>query len=114
MVIDSSKHTRETPIPQALPGLPSKPNKINANTTYDFAGKNLTPYGGLFPVAVMLEKLKFQQLIEETLTEASTPCHVHVPIYSEHGPGDLCWVLPLEPYPVCGQRLHADSDPEGV
>jgi Transposase DDE domain group 1 len=73
MVIDSSKHTRETPIPQALPGLPSKPNKINANTTYDFAGKNLTPYGGLFPVAVMLEKLKFQQLIEETLTVKRVP-----------------------------------------
>lgn len=73
MVIDSSKHTRETPNPQALPELPSKPNKINANTAYDFAGKNLTPYGGLFPVAVMLEKLKFQQLIEETLTVKRRP-----------------------------------------
>jgi hypothetical protein len=36
--------------------------------SYDFAGKNLTAYGGLLPVATMLEKLGFQQLVEETLT----------------------------------------------
>ena len=30
--------------------------------------KNLTAYGGLLPVATMLEKLGFQQLVEETLT----------------------------------------------
>ena len=29
--------------------------------------KNLTAYGGLLPVATMLEKLGFQQLVEETL-----------------------------------------------
>ena len=29
---------------------------------------NLTAYGGLLPVAAMLEKLGFQQLVEETLT----------------------------------------------
>lgn len=34
---------------------------------YDFSGRNLT-YGGLFPVATMLEKLGFQKLVEETLT----------------------------------------------
>ncbi|MGH9566337.1 MAG: hypothetical protein ACRD4I_10160, partial [Candidatus Angelobacter sp.] len=44
------------------------PNKIGASTPYDFEGKNLTAYGGLLPVAAMLEKLGFQQLIEETLT----------------------------------------------
>ena len=44
------------------------PNKIGASTPYDFEGKNLTAYGGLLPVATMLEKLGFQQLIEETLT----------------------------------------------
>jgi hypothetical protein len=36
--------------------------------SYDFSGKNLTAYGGLLPVATMLEKLGFQQLVEETLT----------------------------------------------
>src|ERR1035441_9712978 len=47
---------------------PWEPNKINASTPYDFHGKNLTPYGGLLPVATMLEKLGFQSLLEETLT----------------------------------------------
>jgi hypothetical protein len=46
----------------------AEPNKITASTAYDFEAKNLTAYGGLLPVATMLEKLGFQQLIEETLT----------------------------------------------
>ena len=68
MVISRSKHTRKPRIPQASAERPFQPNKINANTTFDFEGKNLTPYGGLFPVATMLEKLKFQELIEEIIT----------------------------------------------
>jgi hypothetical protein len=68
MVISRSKHTRKRRIPQASPERPFQPNKINANMTFDFEGKNLTPYGGLFPVATMLEKLKFQELIEEIIT----------------------------------------------
>ena len=35
--------------------------------SYDFEGQNLTAYGGLLPVATMLEKLGFQQVVEETL-----------------------------------------------
>jgi hypothetical protein len=35
---------------------------------YDFVARNLTAYGGLLRVATMLEKLGFQQLVEETLT----------------------------------------------
>jgi hypothetical protein len=73
MVIDSSKDTRKTPVRQASCAKSSQPNKINANTPFDFAGKRLTPYGGLFPVATMLEKLKFQPLIEETLTVKRIP-----------------------------------------
>jgi hypothetical protein len=46
----------------------SEPYSIGATTPYDFEGKNLTAYGGLLPVATMLERLGFQQLIEETLT----------------------------------------------
>jgi hypothetical protein len=45
-----------------------EPNKIGASTPYDFEAKNLTAYGGLLPVASMLEKLSFRQLVEETLT----------------------------------------------
>lgn len=50
---------REEPIPEA--------HKISAATPYDFEGRNLTAYGGLLPVATMLEKLGFQQLVEEAL-----------------------------------------------
>src|SRR3979490_3081476 len=42
--------------------------KIGPATPFDFEAKNLTAYGGLLPVATMLEKLGFQQLVEETLT----------------------------------------------
>src|SRR5499427_2304661 len=44
-----------------------EPLKIGAATPYDFSARNLTAYGGLLPVAPMLEKLGFQQLVEETL-----------------------------------------------
>jgi len=43
-------------------------NRIGASTPYDFEARNLTAYGGLLPVATMLEKLGFQQVVEETLT----------------------------------------------
>jgi hypothetical protein len=42
--------------------------KIGAATPFDFSARNLTAYGGLLPVATMLEKLGFQQLVEEALT----------------------------------------------
>jgi len=54
-----SRQGSEEPIAQA--------NKIGASTAYDFEGKNLTAYGGLLPVATMLEKLEFQRVVEETL-----------------------------------------------
>ena len=50
------------------PNTVPEPNKIGAATPYDFHGKNLTPYGGLLPVATMLEKLGFPALVEETIT----------------------------------------------
>jgi hypothetical protein len=73
MVIDSPKHTREAPVPQGSPEIAVQPNKIGPSTHDDFEGKNLTPYGGLFPVATMLEKLGFQELLEETLTAKRVP-----------------------------------------
>jgi hypothetical protein len=36
--------------------------------SYDFSARNLTAYGGLLPVATMLEKLGFRQIVEDTLT----------------------------------------------
>jgi hypothetical protein len=49
------------------------PGRIHAATPYDFRGRNLTPYGGLLPVVSMLEKLGFQQLIEELLSVKRVP-----------------------------------------
>ncbi|MDR5726345.1 MAG: transposase [Terriglobia bacterium] len=41
---------------------------MGASTPYDFSARSLTAYGGMLPVSTMLEKLGFQQLVEETLT----------------------------------------------
>ena len=70
-VNDEKKHSGKTRAKQdSQAGIP-KPNKIAASTTFD--GKNLTPYGGLFPVATMLEKLGFQKLVEDTLRVKRIP-----------------------------------------
>jgi Transposase DDE domain group 1 len=50
-----------------------EPLKIGASTPYDFSARNLTAYGGLLPVATMLEKLEFQQLVEEMLAVKRLP-----------------------------------------
>src|SRR6266568_1850905 len=68
MVKRGKKHIRKTPARQAFQATDSEPNKIGASTPFDFEGKNLTAYGGLLPVATMLEKLGFQRVVEETLT----------------------------------------------
>jgi Transposase DDE domain group 1 len=67
-VMDKKKDTDKAPAKQGADAVLSEPNKIGASTPYDFEGKNLTAYGGLLPVAAMLERLGFQQLVEETLT----------------------------------------------
>ncbi len=61
------KHNQKTRTNQSLFADSSEPNKINASTPFDFSGKNLTPYGGLLPVATMLEKIGFRKLLEETI-----------------------------------------------
>ena len=65
---NKTKHSDRKPARQGAEKDIAEPNKIGASTPYDFDGKNLTAYGGLLPVATMLEKLGFQQLVEETLT----------------------------------------------
>jgi hypothetical protein len=67
-VINTREHSEKTPAKQGFGEDSAEPNRIGASTPYDFEGKNLTAYGGLLPVATLLEKLGFQQLIEETLT----------------------------------------------
>jgi len=68
MVRGRRKNKRKTPARQGSETTHREPNKIRASTPYDFEGKNLTPYGGLLPVATMLEKLGFQELVESTIT----------------------------------------------
>jgi hypothetical protein len=53
---------------QAVPAVIREPNKIGGCTPYDFDARKLTAYGGLLPVATMLENLGFQQLVDETVT----------------------------------------------
>jgi len=68
MVISTNERSAKKPAQQGIAEDTPKPIKINGSTHFDFEGKNLTPYGGLLPVATMLEKLQFQQLVEGTLT----------------------------------------------
>jgi hypothetical protein len=79
MVNRSFKHSLKTLVPQASAAEAKNPHKISASTEYNFNGKDLTPYGGLFPVATMLEKLQFKQLIEETVSVKRIPRRM--PIY---------------------------------
>ena len=68
MVSNANQTTLDSPVNQGVRADIPEPNKIGASTPYDFEARNLTAYGGLLPVATMLEKLGFQQLVEETLT----------------------------------------------
>ena len=65
---NKKEHSEKEPVKQGAGQVISAPNEIGASTPYDFESKNLTAYGGLLPVATMLEKLRFQELVEETLT----------------------------------------------
>jgi hypothetical protein len=67
-VKDNRKHNEKTPARQEAEGAAPEAWKIGASTPYDFSARHLTAYGGLLPVATMLEKLGFEQLVEETLT----------------------------------------------
>jgi hypothetical protein len=68
MVNDQNQDTLREPVKQGVRDVPPEPNKIGACTPYDFGARNLTAYGGLLPVATLLEKLGFQQLVEESLS----------------------------------------------
>jgi len=73
MVKDENQHSEKIHAKQGGGGDSREPYKIGVATPFDFGAKNLTPYGGLFPVATMLEKLGFQKLVEETLTIPRMP-----------------------------------------
>ena len=68
MVRGRKKDRAKKPAHQGFQHTDSQPNKIGPSTPFEFSGKNLTAYGGLLPVATMLEKLGFQELVENTIT----------------------------------------------
>jgi hypothetical protein len=67
-VINENERSPKRRAKQGVGDDTQKPIKINGSTHFDFEGRNLTAYGGLLPVATMLEKLRFQQLLEEMVT----------------------------------------------
>ena len=73
MVTNRKQNSSKSRAKQAQNDSHSHPNKIGASTPFDFEGKNLTPYGGLLPVATMLKKLEFRRLVEQTLTLSRIP-----------------------------------------
>ena len=75
MVTNRKQHSSPRPVKQGRGARAPRPNKIGASTPYHFRGKKLTPYGGLLPVATLLEKLGFQALLEQTgiTTKRITP-----------------------------------------
>ena len=54
-------------------GKAGKARKIGASTRYDFGGGELTPYGGLLPLAALWEKLGLWALVGEWLTVKRQP-----------------------------------------
>jgi hypothetical protein len=117
MVIDKKKHSDKPRLNQgssAAIAAIAEPNKIAASTHFDFQGKNLTPYGGLFPVATMLERLGFEKLVNETLTVRRIPRVMTIYQFV------LGMVLAIyvgfarpQPPSFCGPGPDADRDPEG-
>src|SRR5260370_6947220 len=73
MVIDKKKHSDKPGRNQGSSAAIAEPNKIAASTPFDFQGKNLTPYGGLFPVATVLERLGCVKLVKELVTVRRIP-----------------------------------------
>ncbi len=75
MVTKRKQHSAKTPARQGLGATARQPNKIGASTPYNFRGKKLTPYGGLLPVATLLEKLGFpsrKRLLGRKRTDAKS------------------------------------------
>ncbi|MBO0800372.1 MAG: IS1380 family transposase [Blastocatellia bacterium] len=66
--MNEKKHREKKPARQPFQDSDLNSNKIRASTPYQFNGKNLTAYGGLLPVATMLERLGFEELVENTIT----------------------------------------------
>lgn len=67
-VKNKKKHNDKSRIQQEFPAGIREPNKIAASTHYDFRGKHLTPYGGLFPGWL---RCLLQRILRERVWEAA-------------------------------------------
>ena len=115
MVISAKERSAKKPAEQGFAEDIPKPIKINGSTHFDFEGKNLTAYGGLLPVATMLEKLKFRQLVEQTLTVKRVTRAM--PMYQfvlGMVLALLRWIFSAEPSAISGPRADVDGDLKGA
>ena len=109
MVTKRKQHSSPRPVKQGLGARAPQPNKIGASTPYNFCGKNLTPYGGLLPVATLLERLDFQALVEETLSvKRITRVMSLYQVCAGPRAGPLCRLCAAPPTPLHRSRPHPD------
>jgi len=57
--MNRNQHNSESRAKEASNEVRSNPDEIGASTPHDFVARNLTPFGGLLPVAGMIEKVGF-------------------------------------------------------
>ena len=68
MVTVTKEHSSKQHVEQDFREASHNPNKLGPSTPSDFTAKNPTPYGGLLPVATMLERPALQSAAEGTVT----------------------------------------------
>ena len=115
MVIDRGQRSAKKPIKQGVGEDTPEPIKIGASTPYDFDSKNLTAYGGLLPVATMLEKLQISAVGRRNPhREARDASDALVSIRAEHGAGSVCGIFSTASSAISGTRADVNRDIEGV
>ena len=109
MVKRREKDIAKRPAKQGAEAIEGKLNEIRASTPFDFKGENLTAYGGLLPVAAMLERLEFEQVVRDTVTmkreTTSMPQYQFILAM-------LCRVPAIEPPAISEMGADADRDPD--
>ena len=106
MVTKRKQHSSRRPVKQGPAVTPSQPNKIGAFTPYHFRGKNLTPYGGLLPVATLLRETRLPGAGGRNHHDpAGHPSHDPLPVRA----GPLCRLCAAPPAPLHRSRPHPDG-----
>ena len=107
MVISRSKHTLKPRVPQASSERPFQPNKINANTTFDFEGKEFNALRRSVSCGHDVRETQVPGVDRRNYNgEAEVASDVVLPIPAEHGAGDLCGILALASSSVCDHGIR--------